>query len=113
MQTGSGVRSVIMAVGRPGHRLFHKGKCGENVGFQGIESQRHGTGAVKTAQIIIIFIAQLVFQAGEKSFGEHIVVPFRCRGDPLGARGRAKHAPTVVFSIIEKRCRVVKAVRMW
>jgi hypothetical protein len=66
-----------MAIGRPGDGVLHEGEAGEGIGLQGIEAQSHGPGPVQAAQIIVKFIAELIFQPGEKGFGEHGVPPLR------------------------------------
>ena len=71
MEARAGIGGVVITIACPGNGIFHKGKGRKIVGFQGIEPQRHRPGAVETAQIVVKFIAQLFFQPGQKSFGEH------------------------------------------
>ena len=71
MEARPGVGGIVMAVGRPGDGVLHEGEAGEGIGLQGIEAQSHGPGPVQAAQIIVKFVAELVFQPGEKGFGEH------------------------------------------
>jgi hypothetical protein len=96
MQTGPGIGGVVIAMLRPGHRLLQEGEGGVLIGFEGVEAQGNRPWAVQRAQIIVIFIAQLLFQAGKKGFGEHKLPPV-CGND----------------FIIENPCGLVKVAEIW
>ena len=70
VQAGAAVRVIVIAHGLPGHRLSHKGQYRDGT-LQGVKPQGNGTGALKGAQVLVIFVSQLLLHPGKKFFRKH------------------------------------------